>query len=389
VGCALPCAESMIKREFQWGCRCRLTGLAKTDLHLSSSFLMVQTGFHSSSCSLMLLRRIPALLSRTSSRVHCIRRIGTRDCQTEQKGAAQFFLLKKGPQMSKPADDSQQKAATSAAVQSAAVASVPAKPSVASPVSLRSAHRHDALALSIFARRAFIEQFGADNDPEAMKLYCEEEFNEKKQREEIEDPKRDVFLAEIADEIVGYAMTNCAEPDPCVTDRSAIEFQRIYGVGHGHSLLCRCISHALWLGRETAWLGVEAKNTRAVAFYRKYGFVDCGEHVFRLGKEDQMDRIMQRRLDSNDGVHPLIVRELAAGFYDLGHDAALEQRIVHAIRTGAKYDIELDRGLSALQVSVLLHEPIDLVKEIIDKLEKEYQVFVDRDTGVVDHWKVT
>ena len=38
------------------------------------------------------------------------------------------------------------------------------------------------------------------------------------------------------------------------------------------------------------------RNPRAIAFYRKFGFVDVGAHEFRLGADVQTDRVMVRGL---------------------------------------------------------------------------------------------
>jgi RimJ/RimL family protein N-acetyltransferase len=46
------------------------------------------------------------------------------------------------------------------------------------------------------------------------------------------------------------------------------------------------------------WLGVWERNARAVAFYRKVGFLDVGSHVFVLGTDEQTDRLMLRPLAS-------------------------------------------------------------------------------------------
>ncbi len=42
------------------------------------------------------------------------------------------------------------------------------------------------------------------------------------------------------------------------------------------------------------WLGVWEHNPRAIAFYRKLGFVENGDHVFPLGDDPQRDIVMVR-----------------------------------------------------------------------------------------------
>ena len=49
-------------------------------------------------------------------------------------------------------------------------------------------------------------------------------------------------------------------------------------------------------GAITLWLGVWERNPRAIAFYRKAGYVDVGAQVFVLGTDPQTDRIMTRPL---------------------------------------------------------------------------------------------
>ncbi len=47
-------------------------------------------------------------------------------------------------------------------------------------------------------------------------------------------------------------------------------------------------------GYDTMWLGVWERNFKAQAFYVKSGFTQVGQHVFRLGTDDQTDLIMSR-----------------------------------------------------------------------------------------------
>ena len=66
----------------------------------------------------------------------------------------------------------------------------------------------------------------------------------------------------------------------------------------GSALASAAISRprAAELGAQTIWLGVWERNEKAQAFYRRFGFVECGEHVFTVGSDDQRDIIMSRSL---------------------------------------------------------------------------------------------
>jgi ribosomal protein S18 acetylase RimI-like enzyme len=54
---------------------------------------------------------------------------------------------------------------------------------------------------------------------------------------------------------------------------------------------------ALQIARERnaayMWLGVWEKNTKAIAFYIKNGFIQFNSHIFRVGDEDQTDIMMK------------------------------------------------------------------------------------------------
>jgi hypothetical protein len=54
-------------------------------------------------------------------------------------------------------------------------------------------------------------------------------------------------------------------------------------------------------GSDVAWLGVWERNPRAMAFYRKLGFVEAGSQVFQLGTDPQRDVVMARPVGAAPG----------------------------------------------------------------------------------------
>jgi len=70
-----------------------------------------------------------------------------------------------------------------------------------------------------------------------------------------------------------------------------MELQRIYvvserhGTGIGSILMKECIKIAKENQMEVLWLGVWELNTKAIAFYEKFGFHRVGAHVFLLGED--------------------------------------------------------------------------------------------------------
>lgn len=167
---------------------------------------------------------------------------------------------------------------------------------------IRRATVEDAAALTALAARTFADTFAAVNDPEDMRAYMDEAFTVARQAEEIVDPRSTVLLAEIGGELAGYARLVDGETPGSVTGERPVELARLYadgryhGKGLGAALLEACFDEARRGGYRTIWLGVWERNWRALAFYRKWGFVECGSHVFVLGSDPQTDLLMSRPL---------------------------------------------------------------------------------------------
>ena len=179
----------------------------------------------------------------------------------------------------------------------------------AAPLVIRRASPSDAPALATFAAEAFADTFAADNTPEDMAAYLAGAFGEAQQRAELSDPANVVLLTERSGTLAGYAMLrDGALPDGSTSVQlgNAMEIARLYagrrwiGTGVGAALMQACLDLAAERQREWAWLGVWERNTRAIAFYARWGFTDVGSQSFQLGADRQTDRIMARRLAAQE-----------------------------------------------------------------------------------------
>lgn len=80
------------------------------------------------------------------------------------------------------------------------------------------------------------------------------------------------------------------------------EIHRLYvdrdwhGKGLAPALMDACLQALKVHGSDVVWLGVWEHNPRAIAFYRKFGFAEVGDHVFPVGNDPQRDIIMMRSL---------------------------------------------------------------------------------------------
>lgn len=165
---------------------------------------------------------------------------------------------------------------------------------------VRKATRRDAAPLSRLAEATFRSTFGAANTDDDMALHCCTSYGEAIQAEEIANPAMLTLLSEGDEGLVGFAQLRWDGAPTCVAARSPGEIQRLYvadawhGKGIAQSLMRACIEEMEARGSDVIWLGVWEHNPRAIAFYRKFGFVEVGEHVFPVGNDPQRDIVMAR-----------------------------------------------------------------------------------------------
>jgi len=167
---------------------------------------------------------------------------------------------------------------------------------------VRRASAADAATLAALAERTFRDTFTEVNTPENMAAHAAASYGIDKQREEIESDRIRTLLVELDGVVAGYAQLRNGHRPDCVSAENAIELWRFYidrnGIGRGLAqrlMQAVVVEAAEWNGR-ALWLGVWEHNRRAIAFYRKCGFIEVGAHVFRLGDDAQTDLIMQREL---------------------------------------------------------------------------------------------
>jgi len=142
----------------------------------------------------------------------------------------------------------------------------------------------DALVISLLAEVSFRDTFRKDfKDPGDLDDYCRETFAYPKIKASLAKRTNHFLVLSVDGEIVGYAKLKVAE--------SPVQLQKIYlhsaftGRGLGGALLAECRRVAREYGGERMWLAVEERNTNAIAFYRKKGFVQSSDFDFRIGSQ--------------------------------------------------------------------------------------------------------
>ena len=143
-----------------------------------------------------------------------------------------------------------------------------------------------------------------DNVPADVESYIRDSFRADRLGDELANPDNLFLLAclEESDPPLGYAKLRTGTMDPSIKGPHPVELERIYvdhaaiGRGVGAALMRAVLDAARRLGHQTLWLGVWERNARAIAFYKRWEFEVVGDHVFRLGSDEQTDLIMERTL---------------------------------------------------------------------------------------------
>lgn len=120
----------------------------------------------------------------------------------------------------------------------------------------------------------------------------------------LADPTRDILVAEVEGEAVGYTMLVFAEPTDsdvvaALTLRPSIELSKFYVVQghHGQGIAGALMGETLTLARKRGaagvWLGVNEENARANRFYEKNGFARVGTKHFLVGDTYEDDFVRE------------------------------------------------------------------------------------------------
>lgn len=171
-------------------------------------------------------------------------------------------------------------------------------------IKVRRAEAQDAAILAKIGWQSFDEAFSdhPENHPDDMRVYMNEAFSETAISNDLQEEKTIYLIAEYEGEAAGYAKLKLDTREDCISGENPIELCRLYaldkfiGKGIGKSLMLEFFEIAKKEQRDTAWLGVWEFNYRAQDFYKKFGFEKCGEHVFQLGSDPQIDWVMQKRV---------------------------------------------------------------------------------------------
>jgi len=173
-------------------------------------------------------------------------------------------------------------------------------------IRIRRAAESDALSLSALAENTFRTAFAEANTSENMELHCTSTYSPALQLAEIRDPRCETWVADSDHKLAAYVQLRLDATLPTISGERPIEIQRFYveashhGSGLAHQLMAHVLTRARAVGAAAIWLGVWERNSRALAFYRKWRFSVIGEHIFKVGDDPQRDLLMCRSGESDE-----------------------------------------------------------------------------------------
>ncbi|MCJ7677665.1 MAG: GNAT family N-acetyltransferase [Anaerolineales bacterium] len=187
------------------------------------------------------------------------------------------------------------------------------------PIHLRQATAKDNRLLAELGARTFGDTFGPDNTPEDMAAYLASAFGPRQQAAELADTGTVFLVADVEGESVGYARMKQGPAPACIIGQRPVEITRLYAIapwigrGVGAGLMRGCLARAQQRGCDVVWLDVWERNTRAIAFYRHWGFADVGTQPFVLGTDVQHDLLMARGVEIEGSPAPGVRAGAPAG----------------------------------------------------------------------------
>jgi len=170
-------------------------------------------------------------------------------------------------------------------------------------VSIRKALSGDAETVADIGRRTFYETWKSVNTEEDLQMYMFKSFDVKKLIEEINNSEVNIFLlAYVEEELAGYAKLRNDRIYDKLKGKRSLEMERIYVLKKfqdqkvGKALMDESLSISKQDKYEVIWLGVNQENTKAIDFYKKYGFEVFGTKQFILGTAIDEDFLMKKEL---------------------------------------------------------------------------------------------
>lgn len=155
---------------------------------------------------------------------------------------------------------------------------------------IRKADERDASVLAAVSMEVWLNTYLREGLTPLFADYALSEFTTRKFRGIINDPNHAIWVSECATGIDGFVLASSVAKPPLETC-SSLEIMTLYvrprqqTLGRGTILLRRALQHFRANGGESAWLKVNAENSRAIAFYHRHHFNNVGSTYFEISNQ--------------------------------------------------------------------------------------------------------
>jgi diamine N-acetyltransferase len=155
---------------------------------------------------------------------------------------------------------------------------------------LRPGRPGDAENLAALAIQVWLQTYATEGISSAISRYVLSEFTANRFQALLSAQSSQLFVAEVGESLVGYAVVSLGSSCPELTNARA-ELSTLYvqepfsGRGVGSSLLRQAECWARQNANSSIWLTVNSRNSRAIAFYAKHEYLKLGVTYFTLGHE--------------------------------------------------------------------------------------------------------
>ncbi|CIV74579.1 acetyltransferase%2C GNAT family [Streptococcus pneumoniae] len=167
---------------------------------------------------------------------------------------------------------------------------------------IRKVEMADVEVLAKIAKQTFRETFAYDNTEEQLQEYFEEAYSLKTLSTELGNPDSETSIEEFSSYLNFFLKVNWGSAQTERELEDAFEIQRLYvlqkfqGFGLGKQLFEFALELATKNSFSWAWLGVWEHNTKAQAFYNRYGFEKFSQHHFMVDQKVDTDWLLRKKL---------------------------------------------------------------------------------------------
>ena len=164
---------------------------------------------------------------------------------------------------------------------------------------IRPWQRNDLEFLRKITWQSWISTYSSFIPESDLKSYFDIYYTEASFLNMFNDPSMYGFIAEVEDNITGYARLFFNKDENRLYVTSLYILPDFQGQDIGRQLLEAAEGYAVKKGVDELWIGVMVKNKQALGFYRKVGFLFVQEEPFTMGKTTVSHLIGYKKLGRN------------------------------------------------------------------------------------------